>query len=138
MTIKNMYKNTRKYLFIYVGDPPRTDVAEGSRNTKNSYNLYVSWLWKRKVYEKLYSKQQLDANSYFVLRMDEYRTNHPYIRLYEARVYDFREDKVLTMWVGQSGVGAQKATLKSTSSDAIKAAKSLYESQINADLTGQC
>lgn len=131
--IGDMYKSSRKSVSGTVGKNIGGALSFSSYRSEH-FTMTVGWGWRRKVYLPFYEKLRLEANEWFVLKADEVRVNHPYIRLFEAKAFHFKERTTKTVWIGQSAIGDMKAVIKETSSAAIQSAKLLYEKQINKDI----
>ena len=131
--ISDLYKTSRKSVSGAVGKNLGGALSFSSYRTEH-HSLTVGWGWRRKVYLPFYEKARLDAHEWFILSAEQVKVNHPYIRLFEAKAYHFKERKTKTVWIGQSAIGDMKATIKDSSSAAIQSAKLLYEKQINKDI----
>jgi hypothetical protein len=113
----------------------REDRNYGTSNRTYTYKVTVGWLWYRTVYQPFYKDNCLDRR-WIVLKAEELSVNHKGIRLYEGLAFEFATGETKKVYIGQAGIGALSADVKSTAKEAIERAIKLADRIVNKKLLG--
>ena len=131
-TIIDRMRDRRIFVTVNVGKDVSGKVGKHGIKT---IEVNVPWTWLRKVLP-IYQKGFTDKNQ-FILKADEYNTNHKEIRLWEVWHIDISNGTILRSYLSMSGYGKPKFKLTGTANAAVKAAFNENQKQITKRLTGE-
>jgi hypothetical protein len=122
---------------ITVGGRPTAHMPDhigvGRNRRSRTVRVTVGYQWRHKCLPLMQFNKLTEPNL-FVLSAQEFRINAPMVRIYEAKVFNMNTGTMRTGFIGQTKIGKQQATFRSTAQLALNAATKLASQAVSAKL----